>query len=495
MGQILLVDDDPDILHILTATFECAGHRVFATLDPDEVQALLAGQRFDAMILDVMLPRRSGWEVLEELRRAPQTERLPVVMLSAIGDSANRVRGIRLGADDFLAKPFDPEELVARVEGLIGRRATTVGVLQGDFATFPLGEALQTLQGNATSGVLEVTTPGGGDGWLRLHEGSCTEASFGGLTGTEAVLALLAEKAGNFLLYNPPGQRGAKGEPLPAISRLLLESAWIEDELQSRRGLLPPADRGLMLTGPPAATLPALTGVPDLAVVGVLTALATAPGTSLSKLLNLRIAAPNRIRLTVACLIEAGRVCEEKAWAEKLLPTAPDPVQEELDALLEELTLESVLRGFPAAPVEVTVLVDPPARGSAERLLAGLRAPRFPRLGAAAIGAPMPSDEISVRRPHGELRLHMRPFAGSLPDAPWVRRSTALVLWLGEQPAEETVRSADTLERQADPRAFRLAISPGIHRPADRRMRILRQEPQDLAALLGAILSPLVEAG
>jgi DNA-binding response OmpR family regulator len=119
MSQILVVDDDSDILRILTATLEWAGHSVRATLDPDEVQPLLAGQRFDLMILDVMMPRRSGWEILEELRSEPRTPRLPVVMLSAIGDAANRVRGLRLGADDFLAKPFNPEELIARIEGLL----------------------------------------------------------------------------------------------------------------------------------------------------------------------------------------------------------------------------------------------------------------------------------------------------------------------------------------------------------------------------------------
>jgi len=310
MGQILVVDDDPDILHILTAAFECVGHCVVSTLDPEEVQPLLAGRRFDALILDVMMPRRSGWEVLEEVRHDPHTERLPVIMLSAIGDSVNRVRGIRLGADDFLAKPFDPEELVARVEGLIGRRAVAAGLLQGNFATFPVGEVLQTVQGNAASGFLEVTTPGG-HGCLRLHEGACMEASFSGLSGAEAVLALLGEKAGNFLLYNPPGPKAAGGEALPVISRLLLEAAWIEDELRARRGVLPAAGRGLVPARPPAPP-PVVSGLPELAVPAVLAALAARPGTSLEELLSHRIAAPNRVRLTVACLIEAGRVRAEE---------------------------------------------------------------------------------------------------------------------------------------------------------------------------------------
>ncbi len=488
MGQILVVDDDPDILHILTAAFECVGHRVVATLDPEEVQPLLGAQRFDAVILDVMMPRRSGWEVLEELRRDPGTERLPVVMLSAIGDSANRVRGIRLGADDFLPKPFDPEELVARVEGLIGRRAST-GLLQGDFASFPVGEVLQTLQGNATSGLLQVTTPGG-SGWLRLSEGSCSDASYGGLSGADAVLALLGEKAGHFLLYNPPGQPPSVSLPLPAVSRLLLEAAWIEDEVRARSELLPPEDRGLIATEAGLA-LPVQSGLPDLAIAPVLDALAAEPGLSLSGLLQRHLAAPSRVRLTVACLIEVGRIHEE-GRAPSLRPAALPVLDEELDALLGELAQESALRGFPVTPVEVTILVDPAARKDAERLLDRLAVPRSPHLGTGPL-----SEDISIFWTSGEVRLRIHPYSGSLPDTRWLRHCAALVLWLGEQPVEETIRSATLLEQQADPRAYRLAIAPGTDRPAadHRRLRILRHTPEDLTALLGAILSPLVEVG
>ncbi|HSF40628.1 MAG TPA: response regulator, partial [Thermoanaerobaculia bacterium] len=81
MPNILLVDDDPDILRILTAAFESAGHEVRAIPDPCEVAPLVGQSRFDAVVLDVMMPRRSGWEVLEDLRGNPRTERLPVLML------------------------------------------------------------------------------------------------------------------------------------------------------------------------------------------------------------------------------------------------------------------------------------------------------------------------------------------------------------------------------------------------------------------------------
>ena len=122
MGKILLVDDNPDILMVLRVTFEVAGHEVIATEDPREVLALAERNAPDAVVLDVMMPGRSGWEVLREIRERPALVTLPVVLLTALADVQDRVKGLRGGADDYQTKPFDPEELLARVEGLIARR-------------------------------------------------------------------------------------------------------------------------------------------------------------------------------------------------------------------------------------------------------------------------------------------------------------------------------------------------------------------------------------
>ena len=476
MSQILVVDDDPDILRILTAAFECAGHGVLATLDADAVQPILGERRFDAVVLDVMLPRRSGWEVLADLRRNPRTEHLPVMMLSAIGDSPNRVRGIRLGADDFLAKPFDPEELIARVEGLMDRRAAASQGLQGDLATIPAGELLQTLQSNAASGVLEIATAQG-TGALHLSRGHCTAADLAGLSGREAVLALLAERSGSFRLHTAAVATVGE-EVLPPISNLMLEAAWIEDELRLRRVLLPAGDRALdLLAAEPA--LPPVQGLPELPAAVILAALAARPGTSLAELLAQRLASPDRVRLAVAWLIQSGLVRE----AETVRPGRND---RELDLLLAELAQESALRGLPADPVEIAVIVDSPSRRAAVRDLL--------KLPVSAGNAT--SDTVAVRHPDGEIRLVLRTWTASLPDPARLRRAAALVVWLGPTPAEEAVQAAAAAEREADPRAYCLAITPGGPNPlADRRMRVLRREPADLTALLDAILSPLSEIG
>jgi CheY-like chemotaxis protein len=260
-------------------------------------------------VLDVMMPQRSGWEVLEELRGDRRTERLPVLMLSAIGDPPNRVRGFRLGADDFLPKPFHPEEIVVRVEALVDRHAAAQQGLQGDFATLTVPDVLQMLESTAAAGELEVSTPGG-DGVLRFASGRCAGADFAGLRGAEAVLALLEQRAGTFRLYPDRSADEASAE-LPPLTSLLFVSAWIEDELRNHGAALPPEDCGLAPT--PGAMAPASPDVlPELPLADVFAALAARPGTSLAELMTMRIGAPNRVRLSVALLAE-GRLVREHA--------------------------------------------------------------------------------------------------------------------------------------------------------------------------------------
>ena len=122
MAKVLVTDDDPQILFLVRQALELAGHDVFSTDDPSEVLGLARATRPDAMILDVMMPSITGIELLGSLRRDPETACIPVLFLSGLGDGSDRVRGLREGADDYLVKPFEPAELVLRVERLMGRR-------------------------------------------------------------------------------------------------------------------------------------------------------------------------------------------------------------------------------------------------------------------------------------------------------------------------------------------------------------------------------------
>lgn len=124
MARVLAVDDDIDILLVIQSALETAGHTVVCCSDPHLVRDAIRDQSFDAVVLDVMMPGLSGYELLRRLRSRAESRRTPILFLSARADSEARVRALRKGADDFLAKPFIPEELILRVEQLANRGST-----------------------------------------------------------------------------------------------------------------------------------------------------------------------------------------------------------------------------------------------------------------------------------------------------------------------------------------------------------------------------------
>lgn len=118
-ARILLVDDDADLAAMLREYLEAEGFRVSAVFNgEDGIVAALAGTH-DAVILDIMLPKLSGIDVLRRIRR---DSTIPVIMLTAKGDNVDRVVGLELGADDYVAKPYYPRELVARLRAVLRRQ-------------------------------------------------------------------------------------------------------------------------------------------------------------------------------------------------------------------------------------------------------------------------------------------------------------------------------------------------------------------------------------
>ena len=120
MPRILLIEDEPDIALGLSMDLEAEGHTVETVADG--LTASLRGREphWDLILLDVMLPKRDGFEVLRDLRRAGV--RTPILMLTARAQEAEKVMGLELGADDYVTKPFSPRELVLRVKSLLRRR-------------------------------------------------------------------------------------------------------------------------------------------------------------------------------------------------------------------------------------------------------------------------------------------------------------------------------------------------------------------------------------
>jgi len=117
--HILIVDDEPSLLFMLTDRLEAEGYRVDAESDGEAGLARASAEPFDAIVLDGMLPGRDGYDVCQTLRERGIST--PVLMLSARGQVVDRVVGLKLGADDYLTKPFDVSELLARLHALLRR--------------------------------------------------------------------------------------------------------------------------------------------------------------------------------------------------------------------------------------------------------------------------------------------------------------------------------------------------------------------------------------
>ena len=124
---ILIVEDEAALLTLLRYNLEKEGFEVGEAVDGEEALLMVAERRPDLVVLDWMLPTLSGIEVCRRIRRRPEARNVPIVMLTARGEEADRVRGLNSGADDYVVKPFSPAELVARIRAVLRRLRPAFG--------------------------------------------------------------------------------------------------------------------------------------------------------------------------------------------------------------------------------------------------------------------------------------------------------------------------------------------------------------------------------
>ena len=120
--QVLVADDDEDLLDIVGWRLERAGYDVLRAHDGEEAFRLAVDRRPHIAILDVMMPRLDGYELTRRLRQHDPTRGMPIILLTARAQEADVARGFEAGADDYVRKPFSPQELGARVHAILGRR-------------------------------------------------------------------------------------------------------------------------------------------------------------------------------------------------------------------------------------------------------------------------------------------------------------------------------------------------------------------------------------
>jgi len=151
-SRLLLIDDDARLSSMVGDYLGQAGFEVETAGSLSAGRELLASSSYDALVLDLMLPDGDGLELCRELRRSARTRQLPLLMLTARGEPTDRIVGLELGADDYLGKPFEPRELLARIKALLRRaspQAADDDVLRYGRLEIDLGARTARLEGKA----------------------------------------------------------------------------------------------------------------------------------------------------------------------------------------------------------------------------------------------------------------------------------------------------------------------------------------------------------
>ncbi len=231
--RILIVDDDPHALRLLSYAFSCEGYEIVTATSGAEALARLSVERPDLVLLDVMMPDMSGLEVCQRIRASRATARLPVLMLSARGQVSDRVSGLKSGADDYVPKPADTDELLARAGALLARAEANAA---------PAGQVL-TFYG-AKGGVGTTTVAVNVATHLALQGRSVVLVELhAGAGSASALLKLQAVHDLGDLLDKAPAELGAadiRGCLLPHASglRLLAASQAVDGQREISPGLV-----------------------------------------------------------------------------------------------------------------------------------------------------------------------------------------------------------------------------------------------------------------
>lgn len=209
-GSVLLVDDDADILEFLSVYLETSGHSVTASESGEAALAAIEAEAPELIIADIRMPGMSGYELCRRVRGSGR-DRIPFIFCSALGGTPERIRGLRMGADDYVVKPVNPEELLLKVETILGRsrrlgrleeslsyRDTPV-LLEGSLGELSVPDLLQIADVARWHDVrLDLVAENGARGLLFLSGDRLLHAEADELAGLPAFHRLLGWSAGSF---------------------------------------------------------------------------------------------------------------------------------------------------------------------------------------------------------------------------------------------------------------------------------------------------------
>jgi CheY-like chemotaxis protein len=254
--HVLVADDDAWILRMVATVLEKRGYSVESAVDGEEALSRALARPPDLLITDVMMPKMDGWSLVRQLRAHTELAMMPVIFLTALSSEDDRIRGFRLGADDYVTKPFRFEELDLRVAKTLRRTAQAVqetreqltgSGLRGDLAQVGLSSLLVLIELERKTGLLQLRSPDGISGQILVREGKVVHARLDHVedpVDAECVYYLLTWAAGEFEFVACVVEGTDRVNA--STTHLLMEGARLMDEASQPE----PEEK------PPAVTIP-----------------------------------------------------------------------------------------------------------------------------------------------------------------------------------------------------------------------------------------------
>ena len=413
MAKVLILELDPVFAAVIEDRLIVSGHESTWVQDPALAVSAATEGRADLLIMEMELPGVSGIEIVRQLRQQGETRSLPIVALSPKVDSADRIAALRAGVDDFLTTPCDPEELVLRLDRLLGGQGLAPPVLRGDVASHPTWELLQVIQQGAKSGDLMVHGKKG-SGRVRFDRGRVISARWEKLHGRDALLAIVETKEGRFQQTTEAAGSGPLPEDALRIQDVLIQAAWIEDELAKRRPYLPATGSPLEVA---KGTLPEIDeAFRFLPIERIFARIRQSPGVRIYDLLTDGKEAPSKVRLAAAWLAEHGVLQP----VEQTLETSPMSTSEISTSVVIDVAVHNLLSaardaGFDVTALPYLLLAETGVWPELQQLPA--RVPNFLSIEALRKLVERTQDghggSATFKAEFGKLSLHVQPLAGN----------------------------------------------------------------------------------
>ncbi len=238
--RILVADDEPYVVLAIKEVLESLPASIVEASDGEEALRLAKAERPDLILLDVKMPRLDGFQVATALKQDPATSGIPLIFFSALGAPAEKIKGLELGADDYVAKPIDAEELKARVRTILRRSRPQKGVAflaAGQLQVMNLPSLVRSLEGDRRSTRL-LLTRGDEQGEIVFTEGHITRAVQGPRQHEAAVYQLLTWREGSFQMAPLEATPQTGGEVAAPNQGLLLEGLRRQEEIAPLRARL-----------------------------------------------------------------------------------------------------------------------------------------------------------------------------------------------------------------------------------------------------------------